>query len=145
MVARDELRQLRIPSRAAARTRPPKTPTTPGHAQLPRGLVRAAAQAFGPLLSDVSGPVLLLPTGAARHPNAMNAITGANSSGGGGPPGLHGGGGGWQPAAVAVAVVEPSPEAMETLVGMGFDRSRAAAALQRTGNDVQAAIAQLVS
>jgi Holliday junction resolvasome RuvABC DNA-binding subunit len=41
--------------------------------------------------------------------------------------------------------VEAAPEAVETLVGMGFDRARAAEVLRRTGNDVQAAIAQLVS
>lgn len=108
--------------------------------QLPRALVRAVAQAFGPLLGDGhTGPVVLLPGAAARHP-------------GGGPPGLgpargDGGGGarGGRRAPVrAGPPPEPSPEALEQLLSMGFDRARATAALQRTHNDVQAAIAQLV-
>jgi hypothetical protein len=44
-----------------------------------------------------------------------------------------------------VAPVEPSPEALAQLTSMGFDAARASAALRRTNNDVQAAIAQLVS
>lgn len=39
---------------------------------------------------------------------------------------------------------EPSPEAVQQLVAMGFDAARAAQALQHSGGDVQAAIQFLV-
>ncbi len=39
---------------------------------------------------------------------------------------------------------QPSPEALQQLEAMGFDRVRATRALQQTGNDVNAAIAMLV-
>ncbi|KAI8475844.1 MAG: hypothetical protein J3K34DRAFT_456033 [Monoraphidium minutum] len=98
--------------------------------QLPQPLVRALSQAFGPLLSDgTGGPVVLLPgSAAARHPGAAAGRGGRRPAGGppAGPP------------------PEPSPEALATLLSMGFERARAVAALQRTHNDVQAAIAQLV-
>jgi hypothetical protein len=100
--------------------------------------VRAVSAALGPLIADraSTGPVLTLP-GAARRPGALG--------GGPGPlPGARAGGGGGGGAAAGPGA-EPSPEAMDTLMSMGFDRARAAAALRRTGNDVQAAIAQLVS
>ncbi|KAF5838279.1 hypothetical protein DUNSADRAFT_3075 [Dunaliella salina] len=44
-----------------------------------------------------------------------------------------------------VAAVEPLPEAVETLLGMGFDRQRVERALVATGNDIPAALELLVS
>mmetsp|Transcript_6525 Transcript_6525/g.17492 ORF Transcript_6525/g.17492 Transcript_6525/m.17492 type:complete len:281 (-) Transcript_6525:349-1191(-) len=55
-----------------------------------------------------------------------------------------------RPAAAVVpppqaAVVEPSPEAVETLLGMGFERQRVERALVATSNDIPAALELLVS
>lgn len=48
-----------------------------------------------------------------------------------------------QPAAAAAAA-PPSPEALQSLLAMGFSRERAVQALQQAGNDLQTAIALLV-
>jgi hypothetical protein len=98
--------------------------------------VRALSQAFGPLLGDgTGGAVVMLPSAAAARQHGAGFARG---------PDLGRGGARRAPQAPAGPPPEPSPEALATLVGMGFEQSRAAAALQRTHNDVQAAIAQLV-
>lgn len=124
--------------------------------------MRAISQAFGPLLNDgLTGPVVMLPGAGLRHTGTIHGGGGGGGfgaprgrSGSGGMGVLGGGGmgigigGGHRPAVPAQRQGPPpeaSPEALATLLSMGFERSRAVAALQRTNNDVQAAIAQLVS
>ena len=46
--------------------------------------------------------------------------------------------------ASAPALPEASPDAVQQLVAMGFDPSRAAAALQQSHNDVQTALTYLL-
>jgi hypothetical protein len=55
----------------------------------------------------------------------------------------RGGGGGGAAAAVA-RPTEPSPEAVQQLVAMGFDQGSAAQALRQTGNNVEAALQYLL-
>ena len=108
--------------------------------RLPRAAVRAIERLVGAGGGGGGeGPIVLLPS------------SGGGGSGGGGLGGGGGGGGGLaaqqqrprrqQPAAAAA---EPDAAALATLEAMGFDARRAADALRRAGNDVQAAIAQLV-
>lgn len=49
-----------------------------------------------------------------------------------------------QRGAPAPPRVQPSEEALEQLIAMGFDRTSASAALQQTGNNVQAALSILL-
>jgi hypothetical protein len=55
-----------------------------------------------------------------------------------------GGGGGAGAAAAAARATEPSPEAVQQLVAMGFDEGSAAQALRQTGNNVEAALQYLL-
>ena len=58
-----------------------------------------------------------------------------------------GGEGGLAPRAgawAAAPLVEPSPEAVQQLISMGFDAGRARDALRQTGGDVQAALGLLL-
>lgn len=47
-------------------------------------------------------------------------------------------------AAGAAPSFQLNPQALETLMGMGFDRSRAEAALRQAGNSVDQALALLL-
>ena len=62
---------------------------------------------------------------------------------GGGHP-QHGGRHGGSAAAAAPRAVEPSPEAIQQLVQMGFDEGAAAQALRQAGNNVEAALQYLL-
>ena len=48
------------------------------------------------------------------------------------------------PAQALAQLPNASPEALETLVGMGFDSAQAARALQQAHNDIQTALALLL-
>jgi len=117
--------------------------------QVPRPVVSVVSRLLGPLLADQQGPSIVLVS--------SNPAGGAAAGSGGG--GLYGGpaaglmteqaGGRQQPggrgaAAAAAQLAEPSAEAVDTLVAMGFSRNQAMAALRQSGNDVQTAIALLV-
>lgn len=106
---------------------------------------------LGPLLADQQGPSIVL---VSSNPAGGAA---AGSGGGGGLYGAPAAGlmteqaagrqpaaGGRGAAAAAAQLAEPSAEAVDTLVAMGFSRNQAMAALRQSGNDVQTAIALLV-
>lgn len=128
--------------------------------QIPNPLVRIISRLVGPLLTDPrsSGPSIMLvgPQQQQQHgPGGHHQQHGAGGAfgegfyqgamqqgGGGGGAQLQGSGGGV--GAAAAAALEPSPEALDALLSMGFSRERAVAALQQAGNDLQTAIALLV-
>lgn len=84
--------------------------------------------------------------GARGRPHVQGGAGSRGLQGGGGALGAGAGGGGRGPAgaAAAAALVEASPEAVEQLLAMGFERGAVVRALQASGNDVQAAIALLL-
>jgi len=69
---------------------------------------------------------------------------GTTASVNGGNGGNGGGGSGQRHQAPPTVVVLPSEEAIETLMGMGFDRNAVIQALQSTGNNMEAAANSLL-
>lgn len=145
-----------ISSNALPRLLPP--------AQLPAALCQAIGSLFGPLLLDArhAGPSIVLSSGAPDtggapgHPGSGAGAGPAagfaegfydaarGSSGGGAGSGAGAAAGAGAGPAGAAAALPPAPEALESLLSMGFPRDQAVAALQQAGNDLQMAIALLV-
>lgn len=129
--------------------------------QLPSPLVQAVSRLLGPLLTDPrsSGPSVILvgatPSGPAAPAAAQQSDAHAFAEGfyGGGAVPRHRGplagsaeADVGRPAAGAAAptISEPSEEALEKLLAMGFTRERAAQALQQSNNNLEVAIALLL-
>ena len=90
--------------------------------------------------------VFVTPTAAHLAAQQQQAVGGAMGGGfqqfGGRQAQMTQRGGG--AAAAAARAVEPSPEALQQLVAMGFDEGSAAQALRQTGNNVEAAVQYLL-
>lgn len=120
-----------------------------GRCLIPRGVTQLISQTVGAVLQDGDPPqvlgMLAMPSrnlypGPQAHRNVRGPISGAHLGPGRGPV-----------VPLAPAVPQPvqptiiaSPEAVEKLVAMGFDREQVVQALRQSNNDVQAAIAMLV-
>lgn len=108
--------------------------------RLPAAVVDLFSSTVGRVLSGPGQPQQVFVT-----PPAAQAQQAAAAAGGGFAPyaGRQGqavqrGGGG------AAAAVEPSAEAVQQLVAMGFDEQQARGALRQTGNNVEAALQYLL-
>lgn len=105
-------------------------------------LPAAVADFFSSTLGRVlTGPgpvqqVFVTPTAAQQQQQQQGLMGGGHPQHGG----RHVGGG----AAAAPRAVEPSPEAIQQLVQMGFDEGAAAQALRQAGNNVEAALQYLL-
>lgn len=110
--------------------------------RLPAAVIDLFSSTVGRVLSPPGQPQQVFVTPSAAQAQAQQAAaagTGfAPHAGRQGQAVQRGGGGG---AAVAV---EPSPEAVQQLVAMGFDEQQARGALQQTGNSVEAALQYLL-
>lgn len=100
--------------------------------RLPAAVVRF----LGSTLGTDHRPVVGAGSGAAAGAGAGAGAAGAAAAGRGFGPGT-------QPAPGA-RLPQPSAEAVQQLVAMGFEHQQAARALQQTNNDVQAAISLLL-
>lgn len=105
--------------------------------RLPHPLVELFAGTLGRVLTGPGQPQQVFVTPTAGQMQQQHAGGGHQQFGS--TPG--------RPAAVAqrtggaaAPTVEPSPEALQQLVAMGFDEGSAAQALQRAGNNVEAAL-----
>mgnify|MGYP001810831255 CR=1 FL=1 len=115
--------------------------------RLPAAVVDLFSATVGRVLSG-PGPqqqVFVTPTAAQLQAQQAQQHAAEAAAFGGGRPAAGGaaprGGGATRRAAAAA---EPSPEAVQQLVAMGFDQGQAAAALRQTGNNVEAALQYLL-
>ncbi|KAL4436662.1 hypothetical protein ABPG75_003801 [Micractinium tetrahymenae] len=112
--------------------------------RLPAAVVDLFSSTVGRVLAAPAQPqqVFVTPTPAQLQAQQAAAAAGGGFAPYAGRPGQavqRGGGGG-----AAAAAVEPSPEAVQQLVAMGFDEQQARGALQQTGNNVEAALQYLL-
>lgn len=111
--------------------------------RLPAALCDLAAATLGRVLVGPGPPQQVFVTPVAGQQQQAAA---AAQQGWGAAPGGHGGtaAGAGRGAAAAARAVEPSPEAVQQLVAMGFDEAQATAALRQSGGSVEAALQYLL-
>jgi len=102
--------------------------------RLPAAVTDLFSSTLGRVLSGpgAAQQVFVTPTAAQQQQQQQQGL-------GGGFP-QHGGRPGGGAVAAAPRAVEPSPEAIQQLVQMGFDEGAAAQALRQAGNNVEAAL-----
>lgn len=106
--------------------------------RLPAAVVELFSSTFGRVLAGPGQPQQVFVTPAAAQAQQAAAAAGGGFAPYAGRQGqaVQRSGGG--------AAVEPSPEAVQQLVAMGFDEQQARGALRQTGNSVEAALQYLL-
>jgi hypothetical protein len=109
------------------------------HARVPGAVVDLFSSTIGRVLV---GPgqqqqVFVTPTPAEQQQQQQQQ---QQFAGGFAPPGVRPGQAAPHDMGPAAEAPEPSPEALQQLVAMGFDEGAAAQALRQTGNNIEAAV-----